>query len=47
MRELEQEKTTVRLDKVNQVLGLFSYEMVAALITSEVNISAENAHGTD
>lgn len=28
VREMEQGKATVRLDKVNQVLGLFNYEMV-------------------
>ena len=27
VRDLEQGKTTVRLDKVNQVLNLFNYEM--------------------
>ena len=27
VREMEQGKTTVRLDKVNQVLNLFNYEM--------------------
>jgi y4mF family transcriptional regulator len=27
LRELEQGKATLRLDKVNQVLGLFGYEM--------------------
>ncbi len=27
VRELEQGKPTVRLDKVNQVLNLFNYEM--------------------
>lgn len=27
IRELEQEKETLRLDKVNQVLNLFGYEM--------------------
>ncbi|HCS20059.1 MAG TPA: transcriptional regulator [Bacteroidetes bacterium] len=27
VRELEQGKETLRLDKVNQVLGLFGYEM--------------------
>jgi y4mF family transcriptional regulator len=27
VRELEQEKETLRLDKVNQVLNLFGYEM--------------------
>lgn len=30
VRELEQGKATVRLDKVNQVLALFNYEMVPA-----------------
>lgn len=28
VREMEQGKATVRLDKVNQVLKLFNYEMV-------------------
>ena len=28
IREMEQGKATVRLDKVNQVLNLFNYEMV-------------------
>lgn len=28
VRELEQGKPTVRLDKVNQVLNLFNYEMI-------------------
>lgn len=27
VREMEQGKSTVRLDKVNQVLNLFNYEM--------------------
>lgn len=30
VREMEQGKATVRLDKVNQVLNLFNYEMVPA-----------------
>ncbi len=30
VRELEQGKTTLRLDKVNQVLGLFGAEMIPA-----------------
>ena len=30
VRELEQGKTTLRLDKVNQLLDLFNYEMVPA-----------------
>ena len=30
VRELEQGKPTVRLDKVNQVLNLFNYEMTPA-----------------
>ena len=29
VRELEQGKETLRLDKVNQLLGFFNYEMVA------------------
>ena len=29
VRDLEQEKDTLRLDKVNQLLGFFNYEMVA------------------
>ena len=33
VRELEQGKTTLRLDKVNQVLALFGAEMVPAKIT--------------
>ena len=28
VRDLEQEKDTLRLDKVNQLLGFFNYEMV-------------------
>lgn len=30
VRELEQGKTTLRLDKVNQLLDYFNYSMVAA-----------------
>jgi y4mF family transcriptional regulator len=30
VRELEQGKTTLRLDKVNQLLALFSHEMAPA-----------------
>ncbi|MGM9837975.1 MAG: helix-turn-helix transcriptional regulator [Paludibacteraceae bacterium] len=29
IRALEQGKTTLRMDKVNQVLGLFNYELTA------------------
>lgn len=29
VRDLEQGKETLRLDKVNQLLGFFNYEMVA------------------
>ena len=29
VRDLEQEKETLRLDKVNQLLDFFNYEMVA------------------
>lgn len=35
VRELEQGKPTVRLDKVNQVLGLFNYEMEPVQIKSD------------
>ena len=33
VRELEQGKTTLRLDKVNQVLAMFGAEMAPAKIT--------------
>lgn len=35
LRELEQGKPTVRLDKVNQVLSMFNMELVPAEITNE------------
>jgi y4mF family transcriptional regulator len=35
MRELEQGKKTLRLDKVNQVLNLFGYEIGAVEIEKE------------
>ncbi len=35
VRELEQGKPTVRLDKVNQVLALFNMEMAAVTIVKE------------
>ena len=38
LRELEQGKQTLRLDKVNQVLGLFGYE-VGAVKTSQITTS--------
>ncbi|WP_165157480.1 helix-turn-helix transcriptional regulator [Parabacteroides sp. ZJ-118] len=31
VRDLEQEKETLRLDKVNQLLDFFNYEMVATI----------------
>jgi len=34
VRDLEQGKETLRLDKVNQLLDLFNYEMVATQKTS-------------
>jgi len=37
IRELEQGKTTLRLDKVNQVLKLFGYEM--GPVRSKRNVS--------
>lgn len=36
VRDLEQGKKTLRLDKVNQLLDFFNYEMVA---TSKINCS--------
>lgn len=35
VRELEQGKQTLRLDKVNQVLSLFGYEVGAVLANKE------------
>lgn len=37
IRELEQGKKTVRLDKVNQVLALFGHRMAPALFRPEVD----------
>lgn len=34
VRDLEQGKETLRLDKVNQLLDFFNYEMIAALKTN-------------
>ncbi|MDE6451457.1 MAG: helix-turn-helix transcriptional regulator [Odoribacter sp.] len=34
VRDLEQGKETLRLDKVNQLLDFFNYEMVATLKTN-------------
>lgn len=38
VRELEQGKETLRLDKVNQVLNLFGVEVGIVSITKSVNI---------
>ena len=35
VRDLEQGKETLRLDKVNQLLNFFNYEMVATLRNSD------------
>jgi y4mF family transcriptional regulator len=40
VRELEQGKETLRLDKVNQVLGLFGYE-VGAVKTNSIKTTTE------
>lgn len=37
IRDLEQGKESVRLDKVNQVLALFGHRMVPAAFRMEVN----------
>ena len=34
VRDLEQGKETLRLDKVNQLLDIFNYEMIATLKTN-------------
>ena len=39
VRELEQGKKTLRLDKVNQVLGLFGYE-TGAIKTAQASTNA-------
>ncbi|MBC7774776.1 MAG: helix-turn-helix transcriptional regulator [Phycisphaerae bacterium] len=41
VRELEQGKETLRLDKVNQVLGLFGYEVGAIKTPQESRASNE------
>lgn len=40
LRELEQGKTTLRMDKVNQVLNLFGEELAPVLI-SKINTDEE------
>ena len=35
IRDLEQGKETLRLDKINQVLGLFGYKMIPGRVISE------------
>jgi len=40
LREVEQGKTTLRMDKVNQVLDMFGYEMIPA--KKEMNDEKEN-----
>ena len=42
IRELERGKPTVRLDKVNQVLKLFGYELAPALINREEFLNEES-----
>jgi hypothetical protein len=42
MRELEQGKQTLRLDKVNQVLKLFGYEVGAVPVNRNLTIDEEN-----
>ncbi len=41
IRELEQGKETLRLDKVNQVLGLFGYEVGAVKVSQTPTDSNE------
>lgn len=42
MRELEQGKQTLRLDKVNQVLKLFGYQVGAIPVNRNLTIDEEN-----
>ena len=42
VRELEQGKTTLRLDKVNQILSLFGYEM--GPVAQSRNIKPKNVN---
>jgi len=42
MRELEQGKTTVRLDKVNQVLRLFGKQLGVADLTADQDHEEDN-----
>jgi y4mF family transcriptional regulator len=37
IRDLEQGKTTLRMDKVNQVLRLFGYELGPVSLTTKLN----------
>jgi y4mF family transcriptional regulator len=41
IRELEQGKKTLRLDKVNQVLGLFGYEAGAVKVSPQPDVKKE------
>ena len=42
MRELEQGKETLRMDKVNQVLSLFGYELGATPINRESSLNEKD-----
>jgi y4mF family transcriptional regulator len=42
IRELEQGKSTLRIDKVNQVLKLFGYELAPSLINREELFNEES-----
>ena len=41
VRDLEQGKETLRLDKVNQLLDFFNYEMVATSKIAEFNLQMQ------
>jgi len=41
VREMEQGKTTLRLDKVNQVLRLFGHEMMPSVMNREKLLNYE------
>ncbi|MBI5646608.1 MAG: helix-turn-helix transcriptional regulator [Ignavibacteriae bacterium] len=47
IRELEQGKTTLRMDKVNQVLRLFGHELAASPMDRDSHAAMVNARSKD
>jgi y4mF family transcriptional regulator len=44
VREMEQGKETLRMDKVNQVLKLFGYQLGPVEMARDFNLIAESGH---